>query len=92
MPVEIKTPEQIEKMRIAGALAAEQLEMIEQYVRPGVTTAELDRICHDYTVNVQDAIPAPLNYKGFPKSICISLSIFFQICRNSAQILLGSWT
>ena len=74
MPVEIKTPEQIEKMRIAGALAAEQLEMIEQYVRPGVTTAELDRICHDYTVNVQDAIPAPLNYKGFPKSICTSVN------------------
>ena len=74
MPVEIKTPEQIEKMRVVGALAAAQLEMIEEHVRPGVTTAELDRICHDYTLNVQDAIPAPLNYTGFPKSICTSVN------------------
>jgi methionyl aminopeptidase len=74
MPVSIKTPEEIEKMRVAGRLAAEQLEMIEQYVEPGITTGELDRICHDYTVNKQNAIPAPLNYHGFPKSICTSVN------------------
>ena len=74
MPIEIKDPDAIEKMRIVGALAAEQLEMIEEYVLPGVTTGELDRICHDYTVNQQQAIPAPLNYRGFPKSICTSVN------------------
>ena len=52
MTIELKTPEQIEKMRAVGALAAQQLEMIE-HIRPGVTTGELDRICHDFTVNVQ---------------------------------------
>ena len=61
-------------MRIAGRLAAEVLEMIEPYVKPGVSTGELDRICHDYIVNVQQAIPAPLNYHGFPKSICTSIN------------------
>jgi len=61
-------------MRTAGRLAAEVLLMIEPQVRPGVTTGELDRICHDYIVNVQQAIPAPLNYKGFPKSICTSVN------------------
>lgn len=74
MPTSIKTPEQIEKMRIAGRLAAEVLEMIEEHVAPGVSTEQLDRICHDYIVNVQHAIPAPLNYKGFPKSICTSVN------------------
>jgi len=74
MSVTIKTPEEIEKMRVAGRLAAEVLEMIEEHVKPGVTTGELDKICHDYIVNVQDAIPAPLNYKGFPKSICTSVN------------------
>ncbi|MRI34960.1 type I methionyl aminopeptidase [Endozoicomonas sp. OPT23] len=80
MNVTIKTPEDIEKMRIAGRLAAEVLEMIEEHVKPGVTTDEIDRICHDYIVNTQDAIPAPLNYgaapgrPGFPKSICTSLN------------------
>ncbi|MGH8393132.1 MAG: M24 family metallopeptidase, partial [Pseudomonas sp.] len=69
MTVTIKTAEDIEKMRIAGRLAAEVLEMIEEHVKPGVTTEELDRLCHDYIVNVQQAVPAPLNYKGFPKSI-----------------------
>ena len=62
MAISIKTPEEIEKMRVAGRLAAEVLEMIGEYVKPGVTTEELDRICHDYIVNVQQAIPAPLNY------------------------------
>lgn len=74
MTVSIKTPEEIQKMRVAGRKAAEVLEMIEPYVKPGVTTAELDRICHDYIVGVQKAIPAPLNYKGFPKSICTSVN------------------
>jgi len=70
----IKTPEEIAKMRVAGKLAAEVLGMIEPYVKPGVTTEELDRICHDYIVNVQQGIPAPLNYRGFPKSICTSVN------------------
>lgn len=74
MTVTIKTPEDIEKMRIAGRLAADVLEMIGAYVKPGVTTDELDRICHDFIVNEQKAIPAPLNYKGFPKSICTSIN------------------
>lgn len=74
MSVSIKTPDELEKMRIAGRLAAEALEMIAPYVKPGVSTGELDRICHDYIVNHQQAIPAPLNYNGFPKSICTSLN------------------
>ncbi|MCX4025455.1 type I methionyl aminopeptidase [Endozoicomonas sp. SM1973] len=74
MAVNIKTPEEIEKMRVAGRLAAEVLEMIGPYVEPGITTSELDRICHDYIVNHQQAIPAPLNYNGFPKSICTSVN------------------
>lgn len=61
-------------MRRAGRLAAEVLEMIAPQVVPGVTTEELDRICHDYIVNVQKAVPAPLNYRGFPKSICTSVN------------------
>jgi len=80
MPVTIKTPEEIEKMRVAGRLAAEVLEMIDEHVRPGVTTGELDRICHDYIVNEQGAIPAPLNYRGFPKSICTSVNQ--QVCHG----------
>lgn len=74
MPIEIKDQEAIEKMRAVGALAAQQLEMIEEHIKPGITTGELDRICHEYTLNVQDAIPAPLNYRGFPKSICTSVN------------------
>ena len=74
MTITIKTAEEIEKMRIAGRLAAEVLEMIEPHVKPGITTDELDRICHDYIVNEQQAIPAPLNYHGFPKSICTSIN------------------
>ena len=61
-------------MREVGSLAAQQLEMIETYIQPGVSTGELDRICHDYTINVQKAVPAPLNYRGFPKSICTSVN------------------
>ncbi len=74
MSIIIKTPEQIEKMRIACKLAAEVLEMIEPHIVAGVTTEALNRICHDYIVNVQGCIPAPLNYNGFPKSICTSLN------------------
>ncbi|OFE11956.1 type I methionyl aminopeptidase [Pseudohongiella acticola] len=74
MPVSLKTPDEIEKMRVAGRLAAEVLEMIGTHVKPGISTGELDRICHDHIVNVQQAIPAPLNYNGFPKSICTSLN------------------
>jgi methionyl aminopeptidase len=74
MTVTIKTPEEIEKMRIAGRLAAEVLEMITPHVQAGITTTELDQICHDYIVNEQHAIPAPLNYHGFPKSICTSVN------------------
>ena len=74
MPVTIKTPDEIAKMRVAGRLAAEILEMIEPYVVEGVTTEELNQRCHDYIVNVQHAIPAPLNYHGFPRSICTSVN------------------
>ena len=74
MPVTIKTPDEIEKMRIAGRLAGEVLQMIRPHVQPGISTGELDRICHDYIVNEQQAIPAPLNYRGFPRSICTSVN------------------
>jgi methionyl aminopeptidase len=74
MPVSIKTPDEIEKMRIAGRLAGEVLRMIRPHVKPGITTGELDHICHDYIVNEQQAVPAPLNYRGFPKSICTSIN------------------
>jgi methionyl aminopeptidase len=74
MPVTIKNPDEIEKMRIAGRLGGEVLRMIRPYVQAGISTNELDRICHDYIVNEQQAIPAPLNYRGFPKSICTSIN------------------
>ncbi|MGM0633722.1 MAG: type I methionyl aminopeptidase [Pseudomonadota bacterium] len=74
MAISIKTPDEIEKMRVAGRLASEVLEMIGDHVQPGISTGELDRICHDHIVNIQGAIPAPLNYNGFPKSICTSLN------------------
>ncbi|QKT02443.1 type I methionyl aminopeptidase [Ectothiorhodospiraceae bacterium 2226] len=80
MSVTIKTPEEIEHMRLAGRLAADVLHMIRPHVVPGVTTGELDRICHEYIVNEQDAIPAPLNYHGFPKSICTSVN--HQVCHG----------
>jgi methionine aminopeptidase type I len=80
MSIHIKTPDEIEKMRVAGRLAAEVLEMIEPHVKAGITTDELDRICHEYIVDVQQAIPAPLNYHGFPKSICTSLN--YQVCHG----------
>ena len=74
MSITIKTADEIDKMRIAGRLAAEVLEMVAPHVRPGVTTDELDQICHRHIVEVQHAIPAPLNYHGFPKSICTSVN------------------
>ena len=70
----IKTPEQIEKMRFAGKLASEVLEMITPLVKPGISTGELDKICHDFIVNEQDAIPANVGYKGYEKTICSSLN------------------
>lgn len=74
MAISIKTPEEIEKMRVAGRLAADVLEMIEPFVKPGVSTGELDRICNDYIVNEQHAVSACLGYHGFPKSVCISIN------------------
>ena len=74
MNVTIKTPEEQEKMRVAGRLAADVLDMIGKHVVPGITTEELDQICHNHITDVQDAIPAPLNYRGFPKSICTSVN------------------
>lgn len=74
MTVSIKTPDEIAKMRIAGRMAAEVLEMIAPHVKAGVTTEELDRLCHEHIVQEQQAIPACLNYKGFPKSICTSVN------------------
>ncbi|KXX64400.1 type I methionyl aminopeptidase [Marichromatium gracile] len=80
MSVPIKTPEEIEKMRVACRLAADVLDMIEPHVQPGVTTEELDRICHQYITEVQQAIPATLDYHGFPKSICTSVN--HQVCHG----------
>jgi len=74
MTVTIKTPAEQDKMRVAGRLAADVLDMIGEYVVPGVTTGELDAICHRYITEVQGAIPAPLNYRGFPKSVCTSVN------------------
>ncbi len=80
MSVTIKTPEEIAKMRIAGKLASEVLLMIGEHIKPGITTDNLNSICHDYIVNVQKAVPAPLNYRGFPKSICTSVN--HQVCHG----------
>ncbi|MFZ9709401.1 MAG: type I methionyl aminopeptidase [Steroidobacteraceae bacterium] len=74
MPVTLKSSEDQQKMRAAGRLAAEVLDMIGAHVKPGVSTDELDRLCHDHIVRVQKAIPANLNYRGFPKTICTSVN------------------
>ncbi len=74
MTVTIKTADEQDKMRVAGRLAADVLDMIRDYVKPGVTTDELNDLCHRYITGVQDAVPAPLNYRGFPKSICTSVN------------------
>jgi methionyl aminopeptidase len=85
MAIVIKTAEEIEGMRVAGRLAAEVLDFIAPHVRPGVTTGELDRLCHDYMTTVQGTTPAPLNYappgyRPFPKSICTSVN--HQVCHG----------
>lgn len=80
MAIHIKSPEEIEKMRVAGRLASEVLQMIEPHVQAGITTQELNDICHDYIVNTQSAIPAPLNYRGFPRSVCTSIN--HQVCHG----------
>ena len=88
MNITVKTPADIEKMRIAGRLASEVLEMITPHVKPGVTTEALDRICHDHIVNVQQAIPANVGYRGFPKTVCTSVNNV--ICHgipNEAKVL-----
>ncbi len=74
MSVIIKSSQEIQKMRVAGKLAAEVLDFIGDHVKPGVTTDHLDKLCHDFIVDKQDAVPAPLNYRGFPKSICTSVN------------------
>ena len=78
--VDIKSKSDIEKMRVAGKLASDVLVMIGPYVKSGVSTLELDKICHDFIVEEQSAIPAPLNYRGFPKSICTSVN--HQVCHG----------
>ena len=85
MGIHIKTQEEIEKMRVAGRLAGEVLDYIEPFMKPGITTNEVDRLCHDYMVNVQGCIPAPLNYapsgyNPYPKSICTSIN--HQVCHG----------
>ncbi len=72
--IDIKSANEIKKMRVASRLAAEVLDMVKPYVKSGISTDELNKICHDYIVNAQKAIPAPLNYNGFPKSICTSIN------------------
>jgi methionyl aminopeptidase len=74
MNVTIKTPDEQDKMRAAGRLAASVLDMIEAYVQPGVTTEDLDKRCHDFIVNELKSVPANLNYRGFPKTICTSVN------------------
>jgi methionyl aminopeptidase len=85
MSITIKTPEELALMRIAGRLAGEVLDHIQPFVVPGVTTAELDRLCHDHMVRNQGCIPAPLNYAPpgyapYPKSICTSVN--HQVCHG----------
>ncbi|HXS51244.1 MAG TPA: type I methionyl aminopeptidase [Usitatibacter sp.] len=81
----VKTPEEIEGMRVAGKLAAEVLDFIAPYVKPGVTTGYLDQLCHDYMIEVQDTVPAPLHYappghRPYPKSVCTSVN--HQVCHG----------
>ena len=72
--ISLKSADEIAAMRRAGRLAAEVLEMVEQHIAPGISTGELDKICHRHITEVQGAIPAPLNYKGFPRSVCTSIN------------------
>ena len=74
MKISIKSSEDINKMRVAGKLAAEVLEMITLHVKPGISTGELDKLCYEYIVNIQNAVPANVGYKGYEKSICSSIN------------------
>ncbi|HEY0229607.1 MAG TPA: type I methionyl aminopeptidase [Dokdonella sp.] len=74
MSVTVKTPDQIEKMRVAGRLAAEVLEMLVPHVKPGVSTDDIDRLAYEHIINVQKAIPANVGYRGFPKTLCTSVN------------------
>ena len=74
MSVAIKNAQEIEKMRVAGRLTSEVLDVVGEHVRPGVTTDELDRVCYEHIVNVQKAIPANVGYRGFPKTVCTSVN------------------
>ena len=74
MKINLKTNDQIAQMRVAGKLAAEVLEMITPCVVPGISTGELDRICHDYIIDTQKSIPANVGYNGFEKTICSSVN------------------
>jgi len=74
MPIEIKSDEDIEKMRVAGRLTSEVLDIVTEHVRPGVTTDELDRICNEHIIEHQHAIPANVGYRGFPKTVCTSVN------------------
>ena len=74
MAIQLKNDDDLSRMRTAGQLTRSVLDMIGPHVKPGVTTGELDEICHDYIVNTLEAVPAPLNYRGFPKSICTSVN------------------
>jgi methionyl aminopeptidase len=74
MAITVKTPDEQDKMRVAGRLAADVLDMIGAHIKPGVSTDDLNRICHAYIVEELEAVPAPLNYRGFPKSICTSVN------------------
>jgi len=85
MGIIVKTAEEIEGMRIAGRLAGEVLDYVTPFVKAGVTTGELDKLCHDYMVDVQGCVPAPLNYAPpgyppYPKSICASVN--HQVCHG----------
>ena len=74
MKITLKTEQDLEGMRVAGRLAAEVLQIVAPHVKAGVSTAELDRICHEHIVQVQGAVPANVGYKGFPASICTSVN------------------
>lgn len=74
MSITLKTPQEIEKMRVAGRLAADVLEMLSLHVKPGITTEELNQIAHNYMIQEQGTTPATLDYHGFPKSICTSIN------------------
>ena len=77
MNISIKNKNDIEKLRSAGQLAANVLNMITEHVKPGISTGELDDICHDFIVNEQKAIPANIGYNGYEKTSCISVNQLF---------------